>query len=118
MGMNRRNLILLAAAGLLAGGCGLFHHKAQPAPPKEYQHAIITPDTSLAAKVISVNAIGRFVVLGFPLGQKPKPDQIFFLYRGGLKTAEVRITEIQNENNIVADLVSGDAQVGDLVRDQ
>ena len=68
--------------------------------------------------MIKVNAVGRFVVLGFPVGQMPKPDQIFFLYRGGLKTAEVRITGPQTENNIVADLTSGDAQVGDLVRDQ
>jgi len=41
-----------------------------------------------------------------------------FLYRGGLKTAEVRVTGPQHENNIVADLISGDAQVGDTVSDK
>jgi hypothetical protein len=35
-----------------------------------------------------------------------------------LKVAEVKVTGPQRDNNIVADLVSGDAQVGDEVRDQ
>jgi hypothetical protein len=48
----------------------------------------------------------------------PKMDQTLFIYRAGLKTAEVRITGPQQDSNIVADLVSGDAQVGDTVRDQ
>ena len=84
---------------------------AAPAP-------IVTPDYSLAAKVVSVNTVGRFVVLSFPASQMPKVDQTLFLYRGGLKVAEVRVTGPQQENDIVADLSSGEAQVGDTVRDQ
>ena len=89
---------------------------AKPAPAAAPK-IIITPDVSLAAKVISVNAVGRFVVLNFPGGQLPKLQQTFFLYRAGLKTAEVIITGPQTDNNIIADLVSGEAQVGDIVRE-
>jgi hypothetical protein len=78
--------------------------------------AIVTPDTSLLAKVVAANEVGRFVVVGFPSNQVPKLQQSLFLYRAGLKVAEVKVTGPQSENNIVADLVSGDAKVGDIVR--
>jgi hypothetical protein len=48
----------------------------------------------------------------------PKMDQILFLYRAGLKVGEVKITGPQSDNNIVADLTTGDTQAGDEVRDQ
>jgi len=108
--------VLLALAG---SGCSWFHHKTSPVQPVATAPApILTPDYSLTAKVVSVNIVGRFVVLGFPASQLPKVDQTLFLYRGGLKVGEVRITGPQSENDIVADLTSGDAQVGDSVRDQ
>ncbi len=66
----------------------------------------------------SYNATGRFVVLSFPVSQMPNLDQTLFLYRDGLKVGELKITGPQRDNNIVADLVTGDAQVGDEVRDQ
>jgi hypothetical protein len=111
-------VLLLALA---AAGCAWFpqapkHDKSASAPAMPT--AIVTPDYSLAAKVVSVNAIGRFVVLSFPASQMPKVEQPLFLYRNGLKVAEVRVTGPQQENNIVADLTSGTAQVGDTVRDQ
>ena len=109
-------VLLLALAG---GGCAWLPkapHPAKPAPT--VANPIVTPDFSLAAKVVSVNTVGRFVVLSFPASQMPKVEQTMFLYRGGLKVAEVRVTGPQSENNTVADLTSGEAQVGDTVRDQ
>jgi hypothetical protein len=79
---------------------------------------IVTPDNSLAGEVVSYNSAGRFVVLSFPAGQMPKTGENLFLYRGGFKVGEIKITGPQNDNDTVADLVSGDAQVGDEVRDQ
>jgi len=116
-----KNISLFAALPLLLGvsGCSLYHHFFPPAPAAVSTPApIVTPDTSLAAKVVSVNLVGRFVVLVFPAGQMPKLDQTLFLYRAGLKVAELKVTGPQQENNIVADLVSGEARVGDTVRDQ
>jgi hypothetical protein len=111
----------LAGAALwlaAAGGCAWLSSAPKPEAAATTAGPIVTPNFSLAAKVISVNTVGRFVVLSFPAGGVPKLDQTLFLYRNGLKTAEVRITGPQQENNIVADLTSGDAQVGDTVSDK
>ncbi len=112
-------LIFALLLTLAASGCSWFSHKTAVArPAATTPAAIVTPDFSLSAKVVSVNTIGRFVVLSFPTGQMPRQDQTLFLYRDGLKTAEVRVTGPQQDSNIVADLVSGDAQVGDTVSDK
>jgi hypothetical protein len=117
----RRNGIGICAGLALAGVTGCSWPPTAPLPGKNQAAAagpIVTPNFSLAAKVISVNTVGRFVVLSFPAGGLPKLDQTLFLYRDGLKTAEVHISGPQQENNIVADLTAGDAQVGDSVSDK
>jgi len=91
---------------------------AQPKPKSARSKTIVTPDESLAAKVLKVNPVGQFVVLDFPAGRLPKLEQHLFLYRHGLKTAEVKVVGPQQDTSIVADIVSGDAQAGDAVRDQ
>jgi len=111
-------LTLLLLAGMLAAGCVFHKAKKAPAPAARTTQPVVAPDNSLTARVASYNATGRFVVLSFPIGQMPKLDQTLFLYRDGLKVAEVKVTGPQRDNNIVADLISGDAQVGDEVRDQ
>jgi hypothetical protein len=109
--------LMLACAGLLLAGC--VHHKpAHPAAAATPAPAIVTPDNSLAGKVVSYNDAGRFVVLNFPAGRMPKMDQHLFLYRAGLKVAEVGVTGPQSDDNTVADLISGDAQSGDEARDR
>jgi hypothetical protein len=114
-------LLTLLLTALLSDGCSVFHHQATAkaaAATGGAAPAIVTPDSSLTARVASYNATGRFVVLSFPVGQMPKLEQNLFLYREGMKVGEVKITGPQNDNNIVADLVTGEAQVGDEVRDQ
>jgi len=115
---------LVIFAGLLvlaASGCSQSKQKpvvmVKPAVTTTAT-PIVTPDFSLSAKVVSVNTIGRFVVMSFPTGQMPRQDQTLFLYRDGLKTGEVHVTGPQMDSNIVADLVSGDAQAGDTVSDK
>ena len=78
--------------------------------------AIVTPSAAVVGKVISVDVPGRFVVLGFPLGQLPEAQRRFHLYRHGLKVGEVRIGGPQSGENTVADLVAGDAAAGDEAR--
>jgi len=111
-------LTLLLLAGMLAAGCVSHKAKKAGAPAPRTSQTIVAPDNSLTARVAAYNAAGRFVVLSFPVGQVPRLDQTLFLYRSGLKVAEVKVSGPQRDNNIVADLVSGDAQVGDEVRDQ
>lgn len=114
--MKKNFLFIFLPLLLIASGCSLFHAKKPAAATSSA--AIVTPDFSLTAKVISVNTIGRFVVLNFPDGQMPQMQQTLFIYRAGLKVAEVKITGPQQDNNTVADLTSGNAQIGDVVRDQ
>jgi hypothetical protein len=78
--------------------------------------AIVTPDLSLMAKVVAANDAGRFVVVSFPANQMPRTDQALFIYRSGLKVAEVKVNENRRENLVSADIVSGEAKVGDTVR--
>lgn len=113
--------VLLIAVSL--SGCAWMKHKhaakVQPAPvAAKTATTIVVPDDSLAAKVIRVNTVGRFVVLNFAEGQLPKLAQHLFLYRAGLRVAEVKVVGPQQETSIVADIVSGEAQAGDTVRDQ
>lgn len=87
-------------------------------PASGMPSAIVTPDTSITGKVVRYNSTGRFAVLNFSNGQMPKMEQTLFIYRAGLKTAELKITGPQNNNDIVADILTGVAQVGDEVRDR
>jgi len=119
--MKMQMPLALLLVGMLASGCVLFHKTAKthaPAPVAHTTHTVVAPDNSLSARVASYNAAGRFVVLSFPASRMPKLDQTLFLYRDGLKVAEIKVTGPQRDNNIVADLVSGDALVGDEVRDR
>ena len=79
---------------------------------------IVTPDTSLGAKVVLYNDVGRYVVLSFPVDRMPQVNQIFYVYRGGLKVGEVKISSWQRDNFVVADIVSGEAQKDDDVRSE
>jgi hypothetical protein len=109
----------LLLAGMFAAGCAAQNKPVLPAPAANVPPAvIITPDNSIAGNVIYYESTGRFVVVNFPAGQMPAMGQILFLYRSGLKTAEVKITGPQGYGNIVADLLTGDVKAGDEVRDQ
>ena len=107
-------LLMLAMAALLA--CGCLHHR--PAHAAAAPSLIVTPDESLTARVLVYNSEARYVVLSFPVGRMPRQEQGLFLYRNGIKVGEVRVNGPQRDNNVAADLITGEAQVGDEVRDQ
>jgi hypothetical protein len=119
-----RLCFLVFLAGLGVAGCVSHSHTArQQSPPPTANvstnnpEPIVTPDTSLSAKVVKYNSVGRFVVLSFPLGQMPQMGQTLFVYRTGIKVGEVKITGPQRDNDIVADLTTGDAAIGDDVHE-
>jgi len=100
---------------VLAGCAG----KTSTGPEKAYpasQRLIVTPEAGATGTVVLVNPAVRCVVLNFPLNQMPALEQRLSLYRGGLKVGEVQVTGPQREDNIVADLLVGEASVGDEVR--
>ena len=117
---------------LVTFGCahkqyGTLHQPFAPLPPSTSTPAnssattpqvIVTPQTGLVGKIVKVNSGARFVVLNFPVGHLPTIDQRLNVYHQGLKTGEVKVSGPQLEDNVVGDLVSGNAVVGDEVRDQ
>ena len=115
--------ILLFALGL-AGCAGdrAANHPTAATPPARAaggttnQALIVTPESALVGKVELVNNIGRFLTLRFPLGRMPALEQRLNLYRRGVKVGEVKVTGPQREDRIVADLVAGEAEVGDEAR--
>jgi len=122
-----RSLAPLLLIGMLAlAGCahqkGGSTSKVNAVPfsriPESNQKLIVTPDTALVGKVVKVNPAGRFVVLNFPIGHLPTLEQRLNVYRLGLKIGEVKVTGPQMDDNIVGDVVAGDAQAGDEVRDR
>ncbi len=123
-GMRTVVALLLLTVALPLSGCG--HKKAQGPVPgttgrrgaQSAQKLIVTPETGLAGRVVKVNMSGRFVVLNFPIGHLPVLDQRLNIYRLGLKVGEVRVTGPQLDDNVVADLVLGEAVPGDEVRDR
>jgi hypothetical protein len=78
-------------------------------PPGTY----ITPALGPVGRVEMVNAEGRFVVVSFPPGRVPPPGQLWRIKHRGLKIGRVKITGPQRELDTVADLVEGEANVGD-----
>src|SRR2546427_11755141 len=115
---------------LLTAGC--FFRKHAPAaagspavagtPPSAAARTnlalIVTPGQATTGRVASVNTAGRFVVLTFPLGTMPALEKRMNVYRGGLKVGEVKVTGPQLDINIDADMVAGECQVGDEVREE
>jgi len=82
------------------------------------ENFVITPDEGPNGRVASVNAGLRFVVLTFPVGQIPTADAHLNVYRNGNKVGELKVTGPQRDDNTVADIISGDAQKGDEVREK
>jgi hypothetical protein len=116
----RVGLVLVTA--VVGFGCGCAGHKAN-APPSPFaplpgEKLIVTPENGLHGKVAKVNVSGRFVILNFPVGHLPGLEQRLNVYRLGLKVGEIKVTGPQRDDNIVGDLINGEAQAGDEVRDR
>jgi hypothetical protein len=128
----RTLFLAVSLAGFIGAGCAGGNKKppaaaagpqfGKPAPAASgtttNQSLIVTPENALVGKVVLYNAVGRFVVLNFPIGKMATVGQRFDLYRRGLKVGEVKVTGPQRENNTVADLTAGEAEVGDEARSQ
>lgn len=132
---------VILTVGMLAVGCALQRHHgpafsnppeavaespsvaaakptpvAKPAEPEA--KLIVTPSKTLVGTVSTYNTAGRFVVMDFPVGRLPVADQKLFVYRQGLKVGEVKVTGPERDHMTVADLIAGEAQKGDEVRDK
>ncbi len=104
-------------AAVLLAGC------LQPKPPahasplapdkKKPPETYITPALGAVGRVEMVNLEGRFVVLSFPAGHVPPPGQTWRINHRGLQIGRVKISGPQRQMDTVADIVEGEANVGD-----
>jgi hypothetical protein len=106
-------------------GCGCAGHNSSPPSPggssvvrSGNQKLIVTPETAPAGKVVKVNQAGQFVVLNYPVGHLPALELRLGLYRRGFKVGEVKIVGPQYDDNIVADVLEGEAAPGDEARNR
>ena len=125
-------LLIVPLCALAVGGCARGTGTASPAAGSPRARAatapgraagtnsglIVTPDKAVVGKVVLINPAAGHVVISFPLGKVPGVDQRLNLYRRGLKVGEVKVTGPQREDNTVADLAAGEAEVGDEARSQ
>jgi hypothetical protein len=130
-----RAIFVLTLTGVLLLGCQHSKStdpaaaKGEPAPRKAAEAtskgAARSAATTLpratailesSGAVASVNTGLRFVVVDFHLNPLPKIDQRMGVYRQGLKVGEVRISNHSYSNLIAADIMAGEAMVGDMVR--
>jgi len=117
----RLSVFLLSGVILISGCASKKSPESQVAGmslPTSQKKLIVTPDDSIVGRVAMVNQGFRFVVLNFPVGHLPVPEQRLNLYRRGVKVGEVKVTRQQYDDNVVADLSTGDAEVGDEARKQ
>lgn len=103
-------------AAILMTGCasqkGAKPAKTKPSPP------VLTADLRPVGTVLLVNTAARFVVISYPPGPIPQPDRRLAVYHKGLKAAELKVTGPVRENNTVADILDGQAEAQDEVREE
>jgi hypothetical protein len=130
-GMRITGITLLLLVLAIATGCGTRKNTATPPPSFSAVPGLtpgsadtngrgpvaITPERGLEGKVINVETSARFVIVGFRGGRLPAQGQRFNVYRQGLKVGQIRINGPQRDQNAVADLMDGEAQPGDDVRE-
>jgi len=114
------NLVSVIVCGVLAGGCATNTGKSAAAKGASHSlvNQIVAPDTSLVGRVVRVNTNSHFAILNFPLSRLPVMDQPLGVYRNGQKVGELKTTRWQLDDSVVADIVSGECQVGDEVSDR
>jgi len=98
----------------LVAGCA--HRRPSTPAAKTSPPASVTPDLRPIGRVALVNVQARFVVITFPPGAMPRAGQQLSVSHRGVKVGEVKITGPQRENDTVADLIAGEANVGDEIK--
>lgn len=76
----------------------------------------VTPVTPVQGRVVFLNAKLRFVIVDFVFHQMPQLEQRLGVFRGGRRVGEVRVSGPVEGTRVVADVMSGEAAVGDRVR--
>jgi hypothetical protein len=126
-----KTLVAILGTSLLLVGCARSKEKfpkdqIKPAPtkskqtnslPEQISGAVISPDETAFGKILFVNSKVRFVVIGFSSDNLPQTGRRLNVYRNGLKIGEIKVTGPQQGNNIIGDILVGEARENDEVRE-
>ena len=117
----------LVAAGFalclaLLPGCTAPSHPPGTEPvPRQPARSPAEPelrlDAQIEGRVAMVNPVLRYVVIDFPVRRFPPVGQILTIYRDNQKVGEAKITGPTLDTTTAADIVIGEAAVGDMVRE-
>ena len=77
----------------------------------------VIPVNPIQGKVVLLKTDLNYVIIDFSLGRLPSPEQKLNVYRGGQKVGQVRISGQSVSVNFAADIVAGEAKVGDEVKE-
>ena len=89
-----------------------------PNPGSKPPAVIVTPSNANVGRITSVNPGARFAVITFALGNVPAANRRLNVYRAGLKVGEIKITGPARDNNTVGDIIAGECQVNDEVKEE
>ena len=109
--MRSAFLILFTLVAVFVGGTACRTSRKSSSDP------IVTPAKGVAGKVQSVNGPGRFAVVSFPIGLLPTAETRLGAYRAGLKVGELKVSNQRLDLNVIAEIMSGECQPGDEVKD-
>jgi hypothetical protein len=96
---------------------GCKHEPDLAVKPPVVSKQSMTPLNRVVGHVIKLNSTLKYVLVEFPTGKLPVPNQRLSVYRMGEKVGEIIVSPQSRESTFAADIVNGDAQVGDEARD-
>ena len=77
----------------------------------------VTLDEAVLGTVVFVDSTLRFLVMDFPVRKLPVLEQRLNVYRNDRKVGEVKVTGPGRDTTIAGDIMVGEVQVGDEVRE-
>ena len=89
----------------------------RPPVPATSTNVTVTPILAVTGKIVLVDKKAGFVVISLAPGLYPAKDTKLFTYRDEKKTGEIRVSGPQRDFDTVADILSGDPRLNDLVND-
>ena len=110
-----RRITILAILLVMGTGCG--HSRDEIKKPSPTTKSVMTPINRVSGHVVLVNADLKYVVVDFPTGKLPVPNQRLNVYHEGDKVAEIIISPQSRDSTFAADIVKGEVQPRDIVRE-
>jgi hypothetical protein len=115
--MRPLHLLLVFVFAGAAGCASKPQRAARPGSKPSSPDSTATPIRVLHGRVIAANVASQFVVIDFSPGGMPATGRRMNVFRQGQKVGEVKISGPARNFNIAADVLAGEAGVGDEVRD-